>query len=217
MKHSLLYNFGRGVGGLTLAVALSVLMVLATIVLEEHGVAPGKPAECAVVFGSAVYGFNTPGPAMLRRVSTAVRLYHEGAVQKLIFTGGKTNSTDQSEADVMRVYAKRQSIPDSAIVVESQAQSTWENLKYTKPLTDDCDGVVAISDGYHLGRIRLTAWMLGWGSLPTVPADQSPPLPQHVRSVLREFAAIMYYVFMPTFNHEPEVDEEPLRSGIVLT
>lgn len=192
-----------GVGALLLAACASLTALAVFLFFAQEGSGEAR-AECALVFGSAVYGFDTPGPAMLRRVSTAVRLYHEGSVKRLIVSGGRTSPADQSEAEVMSRYARRQSVNQRDIVLEDRSRSTWQNLSYARPLAADCASVVAVSDGYHLGRIRLFARLLGWGSLATVPADEAPP-PERLRvSLAREFAAALYYLTVVPFLGEPD-------------
>lgn len=152
-------------------------------------------ADCAVVFGAAVYGADRPGPAVVRRVETAASLYIDGKVQRLYFTGGKGGPQDvSSEAEVMSREAMRLGVPASAIVLEEQAHSTLENIRLTRPLTKGCTSVVAISDQFHMARIRLLARREGWNSLRLVPAQGRPPSAFETRSVLREVLGYMYYV-----------------------
>ncbi len=192
--------------------------ILLLIVQGEQGSPPHSPVDCALVFGSAVYGWNVPGPSMQRRMSTAARLYEQGTVKRLIVTGGRTTSTDQTEAQAMFEQAKRRGVPAAAVTLENRAQSTWQNLRYSKPLVEGCHGVVAVSDGFHLARIRFAARLQGWGSLPTIPADDSPAFASHARSVLREFCAFVYYIMMGSWLDELATSpEEALRPLLLLT
>ncbi len=165
----------------------------AGVLLAERGDEVEFPVDCALVFGSAVYGWNTPGLGIVRRVGTAARLYREGKVHKLIMSGGRTARTDQSEAAVMRVYAMRLNVPSRAIALEEESMSTLQNLQYAKPLTADCSSIIGISDGFHLRRIKELAQRTGWGILNTYPADESPTGESHRRSVIREVGAALYY------------------------
>ena len=116
------------------------------------------PYECAVVFGSAVRSNEFAGPGIKRRVETAVDLFREGSVSKLIFTGGLGEGNKLSEASVMKNEAVKLGVDPKIIKTEEGAESTWQNVKFVQPLIYDCDEIVAISDRYHLARIRLTAW-----------------------------------------------------------
>lgn len=150
------------------------------------------PADCAIVFGAAVYG-SRPSGAVVRRVTEAVELYKAGMIKRVFVTGGKSEGDQHSEADVMRRFALGNGVLPEDITVETQARSTWENLVYTRPLTEDCETVVGISDRYHLARIELLARRQGWGSLGTLPARDLPDPRIEFRSVLREVAGSIYY------------------------
>lgn len=158
------------------------------------------PADCAVVFGTAVHPVydatgdvvaSRAGPGITRRVSTAARLFGEGKLKRLFLTGGKGEGSVLSEAEVMRDVAISRGVPAQAIVIETQATSTKENIAFTRPLTLDCDDVVGISDAYHLARIEFLADAVGW-NLQTIPADGYIGRTFTVRSSLREAVAIIY-------------------------
>lgn len=153
------------------------------------------PADCGLVFGAAISGRNTAGPAIVRRVAGAAELWRNGDVNKLILTGGKGDSWRLSEAAVMRQEAIRYGVDGRDIFIEESARSTKENLAKSRIIIEKhCESVVAISDQYHLARIRLLAKKSGWGSLPTYGVPERPALGES-RSVLREWAAYMYYAF----------------------
>ncbi len=152
------------------------------------------PADCAIVFGAAVYGQNLPGPAIKRRVEAAVELYKKGVIKRLILSGGKGSGVRTSEADVMRALATENGVKGTDITIEDQSHSTWENIANTRNLTLDCESVVAISDQYHLARIELLAWRQGWSALDTVSAADRPPEQSEQRSITREVLAYLYYL-----------------------
>lgn len=174
------------------------LYMLGVVVLSFDGTPHAVPAECALVFGAAVHRGDVAGPAIYRRVRTAVELYREGEVERLILTGGLGESLYQqkSEADVMRDVALTMGVDSGDVVLEEQAQSTWENIQFSEPLLADCDSIVGISDRYHLARIALIAEKRGWENVGTFPASQHPTFLFELRSVLREAVGLMYYSFL---------------------
>ena len=190
------------------AVRLAFLMAIPVVIIyvgtviyvvsQEQGSPAAVPADCGIVFGTAVWPVydregtiirSVAGPGMTRRISTAADLYRKGSLHRLFVTGGVGDPKLTSEAQVMKNLASSLGVPAERITVEDRARSTWENLLYTHPLTSDCTSVVAISDAYHLARIAFIARMQGW-NLPTYPADQRPPLLFFVQSLLREAAGI---------------------------
>lgn len=179
---------------------LIFFLLLVSYVLANFNGTATLPADCAIVFGAAVHGVPdgeegttqaVPGPGILRRVYTAVRLHKEGRVGKLFFTGGKGEGMPASEAGVMRDVALSQGIDSADITIEEHARSTSENLKFIRPYIRDCQNVIGISDAYHLARIELLAYLQGW-RLPTYPAEGRTNVYFTVRSVLREALALVY-------------------------
>ncbi len=158
-------------------------------------------AECGMVFGAGVVPLrdamgnmvgSVAGPGIQRRTETAARLYTQGKLQKLFLTGGKGEGMRRSEAAVMRDVAVQNGVDPLDIVLEEQSTSTRENLLNTRPLTVGCKSVLAISDGFHLARIRFLAWQISW-DLPTYPAEEQP-IQRFVQwSIVRETLGILFY------------------------
>jgi uncharacterized SAM-binding protein YcdF (DUF218 family) len=178
-----------------LLLALGIVLGALTFRILHASVGIGAlSAECGLVFGAAVHRTDDPGPGIIRRTATAARLVREGRLERLIFTGGKGEASNDSEAAVMRAVAMRLGIDPDLIIIEEKSTSTWENLVYSRPLVADCDSIIAVSDGYHLARIRYMTDLQGWGTLPTFPADNPPNGEFLFRSVIREIAAMLYYM-----------------------
>lgn len=180
------------IGVFAAIIVTTIIASTAMILLHFKGDAV-FPVDCGLVFGAAISPQNTAGPAIIRRVDGAAALWKKGDVRMLILTGGKGDSRRFSEAAIMRQQAIRDGVNGQQIFVEDTARSTKENLLRSESIVDDhCDSVVAISDQYHLARIRLLAKRLGWGALMTYGVEDRPQNGE-LRSVLRELAAYMYY------------------------
>ncbi|MFH0770519.1 MAG: YdcF family protein [Candidatus Peregrinibacteria bacterium] len=188
---------------------LDALLLAAFIVLFQSGGTASIvqfPFDCAVVFGAAVHGESDAGPGITRRTLTAVQLAQHDDIKNIILTGGKGSAGQESEAQVMRKVAMRAGMPPERIILEEKADSTWQNLRYSKPLTRNCKSVVAISDSYHLARIRLLAFRQGWGDIATYPAFPAPSGAFQAVSVLRESIALLYYVSIDGGTLDRELD-----------
>lgn len=158
------------------------------------------PADCAIVFGTAVRPLYDaqgeivsagPGPGILRRVGTAARLYREGSVKKLFLSGGKGEGMVESEASVMRRIALSDGVAAADIVTEEASTSTDENLRNTLPLMGDCRSIVGVSDRYHLARIEILSWFAG-RRIQTYPASPVPDEAFETRSTIREVFGVMF-------------------------
>lgn len=158
------------------------------------------PAGCALVFGSAVAGGGEAGPGIRRRIEAASALYRAAKVRRLIVSGGRGEGSIVSEAQVMREEALRLGVPERDVQVEERSTSTWENIQFAQPLLQGCSSVVAVSDRYHLARIRLTAWRQGV-TLGTFPASQLVDPLFEVQAVVREALGNLVYFVRQT--HTP--------------
>jgi len=175
-----------------------LFFLLSVVIFSFDGTAEMFPVDCAVVFGAAVHRGDIAGPGILRRVDTAAELYRRGDATRLFLTGGMGTSPYQrkSEAEVMRDVALELGVDASSLVLEENSMSTWENLLFTRPLTEGCASVIGVSDRYHLARIRFLAHKQGWESLQTYPAAVHPPFLFEAHGVLREVLALFYYGFL---------------------
>jgi uncharacterized SAM-binding protein YcdF (DUF218 family) len=175
--------------------AASVLLLSYILILTDEVGDATLPADCAIIFGAAVVSGNLPGPALTRRVGKAAELYRAHQINRLILSGGKGDGNRQSEAAVMRRLAVSLGVSASHITLEQQSHSTWENLLYSRNLTEGCSSIVGISDGYHLARIKLLAFRQGWPRLATIPATTNGgQTKQEQKALTREFFAYMYYL-----------------------
>ncbi len=190
----LLQGTGASVCVLGLTGLITIGSIVGTIVVSRGGDGVAG-ADCAIVFGTAVHGQNLPGPGLLRRMQTAIRLYKQGAVSHLVLSGGKGDSLKASEAAVMHQMALAGEIPEQALSLEEKSHSTLENLRFSQPLISHCKSVIAISDDYHLARIKMLAQRVGITGLRTYPADTAPELTFELVSIGRETAAYLWYSF----------------------
>jgi vancomycin permeability regulator SanA len=192
-----LWRFARWFFLGILGVVCVCFLVICGALLQIHQQFSGNavlPADCAIVFGAAIYGVAQPGPAIVRRVSTAAELYRNHKIHTLILSGGRGVGNTRSEASVMKQQAIGQGVSAADIVLEENSHSTWDNVLYSKNLTSHCSSVVGISDGYHLARIELIAERQGW-TLTTVPAGNRPSPESEQKSIVRETFAYIYYAF----------------------
>ena len=178
--------------------ATTYVSALIYVILNYNGTMPDYPVDCAIVFGAAVGKGSTPGPGITRRVQTASELYKKSYVKKIFMSGGKGREWVESEAEVMRKVGMLEGIDPEDIVIEDKSRSTWENIKFTKPLLKsevyDCTAIVGISDRYHLARISLLARKQGIDGFQTHPSVVKAPLPFETISTLREALGVIYYV-----------------------
>ncbi len=159
-----------------------------------------RPADVVVVFGAQVHEDGRPSTSLRDRMDTAVELYEAGLVKRVFVSGGVGDS-GYNEALVMRDMAVEGGVPAEAIAVDSNGVSTNATVADTVPFFGGggWERVMAVSQFYHLPRIKLAYQRAGWDVL-TVPAGTSTPIAQTPRLVVREIPAFWVYYLGAVFG-----------------
>lgn len=162
-----------------------------------------RPADAAIVLGAAVYGGRRtrsgfgPSPIFRERINHAVRLYQDGAVQHIIFTGGVGQQDELAEGEVGRNYALSRGVPAEAILIETTSTNTQENLANAQIVAaaNGLSSFLIVSTPYHMRRALAIAGDLGMAaySSPTRTIRWISPLTQ-ILAFSREVVAFMAYL-----------------------
>ena len=84
------------------------------------------PSErVAIVFGAGLLRDGSAGPVLRDRVETAVQLYQQGKVDKLLISGDN-RVVEHNEPEAMRQYALAFGIPDEAIILDYAGRRTYD-------------------------------------------------------------------------------------------
>jgi len=72
------------------------------------------------------------------RLFQTLKLYHQGRINKIIYTGGSGSIEfpEKREGLFVETYLKTIQVPDSDLVVESTSRNTYENAVFTKKIVD---------------------------------------------------------------------------------
>jgi len=138
------------------AICLVVVLFFAVIALQIYFYdesSAGSTADAAIVLGAAVWGERL-SPVFQERVNHAINLYRAKRIKKIIFTGGRGNSDEETEAAAARRFAISNGIPPEDILIEDKSTSTYENLVLAKPIAEanGIKTVLLVSDPLHLKR-----------------------------------------------------------------
>lgn len=152
-----------------------------------------READVAVVFGAQVHPGGAPSQTLAWRVDTACELFEDGLVDRLVMSGAVGDS-GYDEAQVMRDRAVERGVPASAITVDSQGLNTESTVTNTVHLFDaqGFDRVLAVSNAYHLPRIKLEYRRQGLEVF-TVPAEETRRIKETPYLWLREVPAFWVY------------------------
>jgi uncharacterized SAM-binding protein YcdF (DUF218 family) len=153
-----------------------------------------RPAAAIVVLGAAQYD-GRPSPVLRARLDHGVALWRRGLAPRLILTGGARAGDRSTEAAAGRRYVVARGVPDSAVLLESEGQSTSESLRAVAALLGEVrrtgarpDGpppvpplsAVLVSDPFHMLRAGVLARRYGLvpytSPTPTSPISANPRL-----------------------------------------
>lgn len=153
---------GLILGAGTLYLAIETVATFAT----KHAKAEGK-ADVAIVLGASAWK-GTPSKVLASRADEAIRLYQNGQVKEVLFTGGAGKGDTSSEAEAARNYAVMRGLPLSATLVETRSTNTYQNLLFSVPLVQAhrYQSAFLVSDGLHLRRATVMAADLGFHARP---------------------------------------------------
>ncbi|MCM3702758.1 YdcF family protein [Paenibacillus macerans] len=169
-----------------------VLFVLAQIgsVERNPAVSAGfsQPADVGIVLGASLWG-DVPSPGLQERLEQSIQDYKAGKFKLFLLTGGRdTPNSKYTEAEGMANYLERRGIPQEKILLENEATSTFENLKFSKTIMEEhgYDSALIITHTYHGNRALEIAEAFGYHD-PKLSLKKSQvlkPIPNTVREIL---------------------------------
>ena len=163
--------------------------------------APPRPADAIVVFAGGVGESGQAGGGYQERLQRAVELYRDGFAPRIILSSGFVWAF--KEAEVMRGIAIDNGIPESAIVLETKAANTHENVTYTREILDRAGwrSILLVSSPYHMRRALMT-WRKAAPEVTVIPEpvtqsqfyfhERGASMAQ-IHGILQEYAAIVEY------------------------
>ena len=154
----------------------------------------GEPATM-LILGCQVYPW---GPSVLLqdRLDEALDYLGEHPEMTVIVSGGQGPDEHESEAACMRDYLVRAGLNPEQILVEDESHNTWQNMICSAGLMekhklDPNDGVLIVSNGFHLTRARML-WnrVTGAGDGVSTLAAPSSHVPSRIWMYIREPLAL---------------------------
>jgi len=117
----------------------------------------------AVVFGAGLRRDGTPTNVLRDRVETAVQLYFDGKVKKLLMSGD--NRFDYyNEPESMRQYALQLGVPHEDIVLDYAGRRTYDTC-YRAKAVFGLENAILITQNFHLPRALYICNQLGLESV----------------------------------------------------
>ena len=183
---------------LILVVGVVVLFLVTTVVrvVETASHQQVHAADAIVVFGAAEYS-GRPSPVLKARLDHALDLFHQGIAPVVITTGGAASDPVFSEGGVGRDYLMRHGVPERSLIAETQGRDTSESAARVAVImrANGLHSCVAVSDAYHVFRIRKLLEHEGIGPVYTAPRLDTRPhsILQRAGAALREATSYLLW------------------------
>jgi uncharacterized SAM-binding protein YcdF (DUF218 family) len=196
---------------------LSIVMWLVTLggVLAWSTRDSTETADAIVVLGAAQYA-GKPSPVLRARLDQAMTLWNAQRAPRMVFTGGRREGDQISEAAAGRRFAIRRGVPPQAILLEATGRTTLASMHGASVLlrtrldsahastqTRQRPRVLLVSDPFHMLRLDVLARLHGLTPLPS-PTHTSPISANRsvaLEYVLRESFAIPADVLLVLWLH----------------
>ena len=161
---------------LVLAGVLCFAATLGVVLSGSHDDVRGEPSVM-VVLGCQVKPW---GPSVLLqdRIDTAWDYWQDHPDTLLVVTGSQGPDEPVSEARCMADSFLEKGVPEEQILLEEKSQNTVQNLRYARDLLaergyDVRDGVIIVSNGFHLTRAKMLAGRVGYENVSVLAAPSS--------------------------------------------
>ncbi|HBT95513.1 MAG TPA: hypothetical protein DEB24_05225 [Coriobacteriia bacterium] len=155
--------------------------------------------DAVVVLGAQVLPNGQLTYPLQDRVDKGIRLYRDGLTPVLIMSGGvDVEGTD--EAAAMRDYAVKQGVPASAILLDSEGNTTEATAQNVVKIAEQ-KGFIrlgAVSSYYHMARIKML-FLANGHDVYTYPATPNLEGSNLAFNTIREIPGWWYYWFDAVF------------------
>ena len=118
----------------------------------------------------------------------------------VVVSGGQGENEPTTEAQGMADYLADHGFSRENIILETQSHNTNQNLRWSAQHLEEAgfdikDGVVIVSNGFHLTRAKMLAGRAGFENVSTLAAPSSH-LPSRLKMYIREpLALVKSFVF----------------------
>jgi len=150
MKRAVWKAIGLAVAALLIAVAFLAVRIEQQSTRDE-----ARPADLILVLGAAEYR-GRPSPVLKARLDHALELYNRQLAPRILTTGGAGGDPIFTEGGVGRAYLTSHGVPDEAVIVETEGQTTLQSVTMAGEIMRrmGLHSVIVVSDGYHIYRVK---------------------------------------------------------------
>ena len=184
-----------------------VLVLLGTLVFGAllglvlggaHDSIDGDP-RVMIILGCQLHDWG-PSVMLQDRLDKALDYLKDHPEVVVVVSGGQGENEPTSEAQGMADYLADHGFARENIILETQSHNTHQNLTYSARHLEEAgvdirEGVVIVSNGFHLTRAKMLAGRAGYENVSTLAAPSSH-LPSRLKMYIREpLALVKSFVF----------------------
>jgi len=175
---------------------VSFFVLTGVRIAHEGALQELNSADAIVVFGAAEYAGH-PSPVLRARLDHAFDLFRKGIAPVVITTGGAASDPRFSEGGVGSNYLKHRGIPERNLIAETQGSDTAQSAVRVAVImrANGLHSCVAVSDAYHVFRIKRLLEHEGIGPVYVAPRPDSRPhgVVQRTYAVMREASSYLLW------------------------
>ncbi len=177
---------------------LAFALLLGTVLWGAYDHISGDP-QVMIILGCQV---RQDGPSVLLkdRLDEALTYLEDHPDMTVVVSGGQGPDEPTTEAQAMAEYLIANGVEEENIIQENFSHNTAQNFQFTMEHLQDqdidySDGVLVVSNGFHLTRARMLAQRAGFENISTLAAPASH-LPSRLYMYVREpLALVKSFVF----------------------
>ena len=183
---------------LVLAGVLVFGVLLGQVLSGAQDDVSGEPSAM-IILGCQLHDWG-PSIMLQDRLDKALEYLEDHPDMTVVVSGGQGENEPTSEAQGMASYLVEHGFAEENIILESQSHNTNQNLRYSAQHLADAgvdvkDGVIIVSNGFHLTRAKMLAGRAGYENVSTLAAPSSH-VPTRLKMYIREpLALVKSFVF----------------------
>lgn len=153
----------------------------------------GNP-KVMIILGCQLHDWG-PSIMLQDRLDKALAYLEEHPDMTVVVSGGQGENEPTSEAQGMADYLAAHGFSQEKIILETQSHNTNQNLRYSaqhlkEAGVDIKEGVIIVSNGFHLTRAKMLAGRAGYENVSTLAAPSSHT-PTRLKMYIREPLALV--------------------------
>lgn len=167
--------------------------LLGQVLAGAHDDVDGAP-QVMIILGCKLEDWG-PSWMLQDRLDKALDYLKDHPDITVVVSGGQGDNEPKTEAEGMADYLSEHGFDRENIILETMSHNTWQNLNFSARNLEEAgysikDGVIIVSNGFHLTRAKMLAGRVGFENV-SVLAAPSSHTPSRLKMYIREPIALV--------------------------